>query len=159
MTLEASVLRRLLFAAIYVPEGTPNRWELISTFAFQHATQQCSASDVQLLLENIKVLDSEAFSSDAVLMNELHALKGSNNSPLGIILISPHTVCKECGGKLLTRVDRPSNFVVYSEAMGTVPATHIYGKTAARGANSHNIMAITQRGTQVTAITMKTGTL
>ena len=95
MTLEASVLRRLLFAAIYVPEGTPNRWELISTFAFQHATQQCSASDVQLLLENIKVLDSEAFSSDAVLMNELHALKGSNNSPLGIILISPHTVCKE----------------------------------------------------------------
>lgn len=126
VTLEVSVLRRLLFAVVNGPEGTPGRWETICAFAFKHSVQQCSPLDVQLLLENVEFLDTEAFSTDAVLMKELHAVRGQNNCPLGVVLVSPNTVCKECGGKLLTRSDRPSSVVVYSETMGTVPGTHFH---------------------------------
>ena len=74
--LEVSVLRRLLFAAAYVPEGTPNCWNIISEFAFQHCTKRpCTATDVRLLLENIEILDGKAFANDTSLMKEIDAVK------------------------------------------------------------------------------------
>ncbi len=126
VTLEVSVLRRLTFAAVNVPDGTPNRWSIISEFAFQHSTQKCSITDVRILLENMEFLDNKAFATDSVLMRELHDVKGLKNQPLGVVLISPNTSCKICGGKLLIRADRPSSVTLYSETMGTVPATHFH---------------------------------
>lgn len=123
-----SVLRRLLLATAFVPDGTPNWWDIISEFAFQHSAQQCTTTDniIRLFLENIEILDSKAFATDTFLMKELHTMKGPKGQPLGVVLISPNSVCKTCGGELLTRVDRPSTITVYSETMGTVPVTHFH---------------------------------
>lgn len=126
VTSEVSVLRRLLFGAVHIPDSTPNRWDIISDFAFQHSTRKCASTDVKLLLENVEFLDREAFATDTVLASELLSVKRPNGEPLGVVLISPNTICKLCGGTLLTRVDRPSRVTIYSETMGTVPATHFY---------------------------------
>lgn len=40
-----------------------------------------------------------------------------------MILISANCTCKLCGGKLLVRSDRPSYVTLYTDTMGTVPAT------------------------------------
>ena len=159
VTLEVSVLRRLLFAVVNVPEGTPSLWETICAFAFNHSVQQFFPLDVQLLLDNIEFLDTEAFSTDAVLMKELHSVRGQNNCPLGVVLGSPNTVSVE-ESCLHDQID-------LAQLWGTVKpwvlslvliSTNIV-KTSAKDVSSLNVMVIIQKEAQVTATTMKTGTL
>ena len=125
ITPKISVLRRLLFAIANVPEETPERWEVICQFSFEQTKDKPSVEDVKLLAENIQFLDAQAFTMDSSLMTELLAAKGGKKgSPLGIVLISSNSICKECGGALFIRRDRSSSIVLYTESMGTVPATH-----------------------------------
>ena len=49
-----------------------------------------------------------------------------HNHPQGIILISPNQNCLVCGGKLIVRADRPSHVTLYTDTMGTIPASHYY---------------------------------
>ena len=93
VTLEVSVLRRLLFASVHIPDGTPKRWDIISEFGFQHSTQKCSADDVKLLLESVEFMDNEAFATDTYLRRELHSVKRSTSESLRVILISKNTEC------------------------------------------------------------------
>lgn len=133
-----SILRRLLFAIANIPEDIPERWEVISQFSFEHSKDKPSVVDVKLLAENIQFLDAQAFSTDSSLMLELIAAEGvKKGSPMGIILISSNSICKECGGTLVIRRDRSSSLVLYTESMGTVPATHYikHCANARRGCN------------------------
>lgn len=79
--------------------------------------------DVKVLVENLEFLD-KAFETDKELLKELHSAEGYQSQPLGIVLVSPKSVCKLCGGKLLVRADRPSVMTVYTDDMGTINGTH-----------------------------------
>jgi len=69
----------------------------------------------------------EAFQSDAELMRELISMEyGECKLPLGVLLVPSQMQCVECGGKLLLRSDRTSKMTLYTETLGTVPATHFH---------------------------------
>jgi hypothetical protein len=77
-------------------------------------------------MENLQMLDNDAFRMDQQLLQELLVSVDKQNMPLGIILISPNTLCMKCGGNLTIRGDRYSKLALYTEAMGTVLARHYY---------------------------------
>ena len=56
----------------------------------------------------------------------LNERRGTSEEPLGIVLISEKQACRKCGGKLLLRHDRPSRVILYTESLGTAPATHYH---------------------------------
>ena len=66
--------------------------------------------------------------NDQSLLTELsqHQFPHCSSPPLGIVLISPKTVCCKCGGPLFLRADRPSRMVIYDDKLGTLPATHYH---------------------------------
>lgn len=48
-----------------------------------------------------------------------------NQRVVGVPLISKRKQCQSCGGKLLVKGDRPSSLLsLYTDTVGTVPATH-----------------------------------
>lgn len=118
---EVSVLRRLLFATAHLSKECPKYWNTVTKFSFGCSDK---VEDVKVLVENLEFLDNKAFETDKELLKELHSAEGYHNQPLGIVLVSPKTVCKLCGGKLLVRADRPSVMTVYTDDMGTVNGTH-----------------------------------
>ena len=126
ITPQVSVLRRLLFASSYLPSSCPNYWEIISQFATEGSSYFLDPATAKLLMENVQILNSRAFVQDRELEHEIIAMKDSTHQPVGVILISPKSVCLQCGGKLLVRRDRFSRVTLYTESMGTVPAKHFY---------------------------------
>lgn len=74
-------------------------------------------------MENIQFLQSGAFTEDKHLMQEIVSSKDMTMAPIGVILISSKKVCRLCGGKLLTRGDRPGRVALYTETFGTLPAS------------------------------------
>ena len=75
----------------------------------------------------MQVLSSESFVSDAKLTHELIEMECPvTKQPLGISLVPDQIKCHSCGGKLLLRKDRPSKMTLYTESLGTVPATHFH---------------------------------
>jgi hypothetical protein len=127
---DVSVLRRLLFAVAHLPDDLPNRWELAADFAFKSHTNRGSplpsVASAKLFIENIQELDSAAFLTDKELLLELMDVQDSKSRPLGIILISKHDNCANCGSKLQVRKDRPAKVTVYDDVMGSVPGTHFH---------------------------------
>ena len=127
---DVSVLRRMLFAASYLPQDVPHYWEIVASFSCTGSSTSLSAERVRLLMENLQLLSRQAFATDAELTSEL--LKTHRDCPkgksevLGVALISDKQNCCKCGGRLLVRQDRPSKIVLYTESMGTVPATHYH---------------------------------
>ena len=163
MAPKISALRRLLFAIANVPEETPERWQVICQFSFEQTKEKPSVEDVKLLAENIQFLDAQAFTMDSSLMKELLTAKGGKKgSPLGIVLISSNSIWKECGGALFIWRDRSSSIVLYTESMGTLPATHCYTSIVQileGDAGFHNTMATTRKVIQMSVIMTLTGTL
>ena len=51
-----SVLRRLLFALVYLPEDLPDRWDLAFSFATGGETESraLSAQQIRVLVENLR---------------------------------------------------------------------------------------------------------
>ena len=73
------------------------------------------------------MLNEKAFCTDTLLTKELVTLEhGPNKLPLGVPLVSNQTQCHLCGGKLLLRNNRPRRMTLYTESLGTVPATHYH---------------------------------
>ena len=165
VTAKISVLRRLLFAIASVPEGTPNRWEVICQFSFENLKDKATVEDVKLLAENIEFLDAQAFVTDSTLAKELISAEGlKKGSPMGIVMISSNSVCKECGGALVIQEDRPrsSSIVLYTESMGILYQPHTTSSIVPMlegDAGFHSIMATTPKVIQTSAITTRTGTL
>lgn len=125
---DVSVLRRMLFATSYLPEELPHYWEIIAAFSCLGSTSSLNADSVKLLMENLHLLNTQAFTTDVKLTKELlySSSKLSKSEPLGVTLISEKKACRICGDQLLVRRDRPSNVILYTENMGTVPATHYH---------------------------------
>lgn len=120
---DMAILRRVLFAAAHIPTSVPRYPEIVCEFAFQSAKHRPEPEKVRVLLENISFMNEKAFKTDKILMKDLLSLQQGRGHPLGITLISENDVCKSCGGVLQLRSDRPSFLTIYTEDMGTVPAT------------------------------------
>ena len=126
---DASTLRRMLFAAAYLPPTTPNFWGIVVEFATMGRTRRSAITPEQarVLMDNLKSLDEQAFSTDQQLLQELtHMPIPPENKPLGLILLSRREVCILCGSKLLVKSDKASSVVVYDDNLGTIPATHFH---------------------------------
>lgn len=79
---------------------------------------------VRVAVENFEFIEKETFVSDKELLRELYAQKYFQGNYLGAVLISSNDNCKLCEGKLLIRADQPSFLTLYTNDMGTIPATH-----------------------------------
>ena len=124
---DVSVLRRMLFASTYLSCDMPHYWEVVASFSNQGSNENVSASQVKLLMENLEILNQQAFSSDLVLTKELLSTESKSLSqPLGVVLVSAKKTCRSCGTKLLLRGDRSSRITLYTEQLATVPATHYH---------------------------------
>lgn len=125
---DLSLLRRLLFAVVYLPKDLPQYWFIVGKFVSQGADCSLEPEKCRVAAENLKLMNEKAFVKDDELTDEIHQLHVTPeaNMPLGIVLISPHTTCRFCNGKLLVRHDRPSTLTVYTESYGTIIGTHYH---------------------------------
>lgn len=124
LDIDQASLRRILFAAVYLPTDCPHYWEVVSKFAGLGTGSKIDAEKVKIAVENMQLLNERAFSTDKALALELQNMTYDKCEPLGIVLVSPNQVCLSCGGKLLLRGDRPSRLVIYTESEGTVLGSH-----------------------------------
>ena len=132
---DASVLRRLEFAASFYPRSMPNYWENLASFSLKEKEDRNTlTSDLaHQFIENMEVLDKETFSSDIQLNKEIMTMKRQgSDTPIGVVLISTNDKCCKCASSLYIRADRPSTVTVYDDALGTLPGTH-YTKYCRRG--------------------------
>jgi len=120
---DVAVLRRLLFAAVQILKSTPRYSDIVNDFAFGTSEQKPSPEKTRLLLENLEYLSEKAFHTDKQLLADLVVQEGIQGHPLGIVLIPMNCICKLCGGNLLVRADRPTYMTLYTDDIGTVPAT------------------------------------
>ncbi len=149
---DLTILRRILFASIYLPKEFPDYWTLVTDFATAGSSgdKKVSPEAVKTAVENLQLLSPPAFASDQELVTELHAFSPKEQHPLGIILISPRQECPLCGGKLLTRKDRPSRVTVYTESFGTLAARHYhkYCQSYSSGCNYRQYYGYHSEGSQ-----------
>lgn len=132
------ILRRITFAAAYLPSDCPRFWEIVSKFAvLESSKEDLTPEKVKLIVENLQVLHEEAFTSDKALVLELQAMNYGQFKPLGLVLVSSNQNCRECGGKLLLRGDRPSKVAIYTGAQGTLLGSHFvkYCQNSRKGCN------------------------
>ena len=127
---DPGILRRLIFAVVFLPRDAPHYWTLITQFITlkSEVAKVLSPEVVRVAVENLEVLNSAAFVTDQRLLKEIQAFSPPTlgSFPLGIILISSHSQCRLCGGKLNVKDDRPSRVTVYTESFGTVTGTHYH---------------------------------
>lgn len=122
---DASVVRRLEFAASFYPRSMPSYWERVASFSLKTKEDRNSLAPDQArqFVENIEVVDNGAFASDIELTREMMEKQGEG-MPRGIVLISQNESCLLCGSRLYIRADRTSQVTVYDDSFGTVPGTH-----------------------------------
>ena len=125
---DVSVLRRLLFAAVFLSPELPMFWEVVVEFATAGKVTKGSVTpdQVRALIENIQALNAAAFEGDDMLQKELIFLKIPGKKPLGIPLISPSSSCLHCGCQLQLRKDRHAPVVIYDTKYGTIPGAHFH---------------------------------
>lgn len=125
---DASVLRRLLFAAVFLSPELPAFWEVVLEFATKGKLSKYSVTSEQIraLTENLQALNESAFTTDCKLQQELLSLHLPGKKPLGVILISPISSCLLCGCELQLRKDRHAPVVLYDINLGTIPGAHFH---------------------------------
>ena len=123
---DVSVVRRLLFAVVFLSPDLPMYWGVVLEFATAGKVPRSSVTpnQVKALVENIETLDMTAFQTDHALQREMIFLTITGKKPVGIPLISPRTSCLLCGSKLQLRKDRHAPIVLYPIQHGTVPGAH-----------------------------------
>lgn len=124
---DASVLRRLEFAAAYLPQDMPSYSECVAAFALKGKEDRNSLNPDQVLtvIQNMQFMDSGALISDVELTKEIIMMKRTgSDAPLGIVLLSNKKNCSICESPLKVRADRTSVVTIYDDSLGTVPATH-----------------------------------
>ena len=122
---DVSVLRRVLFALVHLPDDLPNRLNIAIEFATDGKSEKpITTEQLRVFAENVNELDSEAFATDKALTKAI--LQYPKKKPLGVVLISENQTCMQCGGKLLTRRDRPAPVVIYHDTMGSIPGSHYH---------------------------------
>lgn len=122
---DASVIRRLQFAANFYPRSMPKYWENVASFSIKTRgeTNELNPEQARQIVENLEVIDKEALTTDDELLKEITTAEDVSEST-GIVLISGNESCQYCGSQLHIRADRASRVTVYDDTLGTVLATH-----------------------------------
>lgn len=125
---DVSVLRRLLFAAVFLTPELPMFWEVVVEFATGGKVSKSSVTpeQVRAMVENLQALNSAAFDTDVFLQTELMSMTIPGKKPLGYILISPVAICASCGSQLQLRKDRHASVTIYDHRLGTIPGAHFH---------------------------------
>ena len=127
---DVAVLRRVIFATVYLPKDLPQYWSVVAWFASYGSSKGkgLSPDTVKIAVENLCMINEKAFVNDKLLLQEVHSLCPTplSSLPLGIVLISPRSTCPLCGSDLQIRNDRPSHITIYTESWGTVVGTHYH---------------------------------
>ena len=125
---DVSVLRRLLLAVASLNPELPAFWEVVIVFATEGKVSRCSLTpeEMKAITENIQVLHASAFQPDCKLQQELISLHLPGKKPLGVVLISPESVCVICGGQIQLKKDRHTSIVFYDANLGAIPGAHYY---------------------------------
>lgn len=146
---DLSIVRRVIFSAVYLPREFPDYWSTIARFASNESVTVTPA-DVKLMVENIQAFNQSAFLTDKQLAEEIHVLGNKDKYSLGIVLISNVSTCPSCNGKLLTKIDRPSHLIIYTETYGTVVGTHYhkYCQNFRKGCNYSQFYGYHSNGSQ-----------
>ena len=120
---DLSVLTRALFYYRYIPVSLPNFAERL----FWLSTKGKDASvkphrlhpqSLVALTENVQSLYN--LEEDVSLWKELHDTSLEEGKlAFGVVLISEKAVCRLCGRKLIAKVIRPVNVIVYHDTKGT----------------------------------------
>ena len=120
--------RRLIYAASHLSSEIPLYWNVVASFSNQASSKETvTPESARIVIENLQALNPRSFITDAELKSQLMQLEYSiTKQPLGIPLVPIQTRCVLCNGKLLVRNDRPSQVMLYTELMGTVPGTHFH---------------------------------
>ena len=137
MLKDVSVVRRLGFAASFLPRSMPGYWETVCSFSVMHKQSRnaITPEQVQTLVDNLEMIDNQVFTPDQELIREIVVMprSGQLDLPLGIVLVSPKENYHLCGTKLNIRADRASSVTVYDDRLGTLPATHFTRYCRKRG--------------------------
>ena len=89
---DVGVLRRMLFATSYLPSDVPHYWNIVATFCNQ-GSSIISPESAKMLMENVQILNAQAFCTDEELTRELIAMEyGPTKQPLGVPLIPSQSV-------------------------------------------------------------------
>ena len=134
---DVSVLRRLLFAAVFLSPQLPQFWGLVVEFATlgKDSAKSISPDQARVFIENIQLLHAKAFDTDKDLFREILQMEIPAARPIGIPLISNNATCLLCGSNLLLRKDRSAPMVVYDNVRGTLPASHFHKYCSRRTCN------------------------
>ena len=92
---DVSVLRRLQFAAAFLPQDFPNYGEAITSFALTGREDRNSLNPAQAIqiMENLSLVDSAALASDVELTKEIVAMRRpESGAPIGFPLISKKVI-------------------------------------------------------------------
>ena len=65
-------------------------------FATEGSSYFLDPATAKLLMGNVQILNSRAFVQYRELEHEIIAMKDSTHQPVGVILISPNSVCLQC---------------------------------------------------------------
>ena len=125
---DVCVLRRLLFAVVFLSPELPMFWGVVVEFATAGRVSKLSVTpeQVKAIVENIHALNSAAFDTDLLLQREIILLNIPGKKPLGYILISNLKICEKCGSPLQVRKDRHSSVTIYDARLGTIPGAHFH---------------------------------
>jgi cellobiose-specific phosphotransferase system component IIB len=135
---DLSVVRRMAFAATFLPESMPNYWETVAAFGLKgkESRNKITAETARLLVENWKCLDRALFDTDDELLSEFVGTSVFNSRvKMGVVLLSPQECCLLCNSKLYVRADRFSSVVIYDITYGTMPGTHFVKYCRKKGCN------------------------
>ena len=118
----ASVLRRFLFAATFLPARYPNYIDTICRFAvWQTEHPPLDTGIAKVLLDNLKLLDNTALMKDCELTKQIVDVHCVSGKQTGVVLVPEQDTCSGCGTTLLLRSERPSRLALYTETMGALP--------------------------------------
>ena len=125
---DVSVLRRLMFAVMFLPPELPDLWNVAIQFATCgkiNSKNSMTEEQTKALMENLQELNATAFDSDRILFKHIIAFEIAGK-PLGVPLISSNNVCLQCMGELTLRKDRFAAVVIYDDTTGTIPGSHFH---------------------------------
>lgn len=136
---DASVLRRLEFAADFFPRSMPHYWDTVALFSLKTKEgRNClTPEQAHQFVDNIKMIDEGAFTSDLGLTKEIATMtKAGADVPFGVVLISDKKNRRKCGPHLYVRANRTSSVTVNDDSLRTFPGTHYVKYCRKRGCSS-----------------------
>lgn len=123
-----------MFAALFLPEEYPDYLKVCFNFSKLNGPEPPLPVEIgRMLINNLKILDAQAFVDDLSLASEIIYLSDSKEKPLGIILIPQESVCIACGGLFYLRSDHSSRLTVYSSQFGSIPSKHYHKYCGKKG--------------------------